>query len=187
MFFYITILDVVGVTIGDGGGTIIITMAAILTIMNLIRLSNCSSQMLKLTSICNNQLIQDLSWNNINLTTPQQCISSSSGKSYVYLPVKVYSTNITSKSFHMNLNVRIRSAVTSDVWNAGTSGELSISNGEIYTSFGSVSNVHVCCECTFYALVGGGIQLVTSPDNKVVHLCFCVCDVCVCVCVCMCV
>ena len=39
-----------------------------------------------------NQLLQDWSWNTINLTTPQQC-SSSSGKSYVYLPVKVYSTN----------------------------------------------------------------------------------------------
>ena len=102
----------------------------------------------------NNQLIQDQSWNTINLTTPQQCINSSSGKSYVYLPVKVYSTNITSKSFHMNLNVRIRSATTSDVWNAGTSGEISISNGEIYTSVGSVSNVHVCCECTFLCLGG---------------------------------
>ena len=78
----------------------------------------------------NNQLIQDQSWNTINLTTPQQC-SSSSGKSYVYLPVKVYSTNITSKSFLMNLNVRIRSAITRDVWNASTSGELSITNGEI--------------------------------------------------------
>ena len=80
----------------------------------------------------NNQLIQDQSWNNtINLTTTQQCINSSSGKSYVYLPVKVYSTNITSKSFLMNLNVRIRSAITRDVWNASTSGELSITNGEI--------------------------------------------------------
>ena len=80
----------------------------------------------------NNQLIQDQSWNNtINLTTTQQCINSSSGKSYVYLPVKVYSTNITSKSFLVNLNVRIRSAITSDVWNASTSGEISITNGEI--------------------------------------------------------
>ena len=81
----------------------------------------------------NNQLIQDQSWNTINLTTPQQCINSSSGKSYVYLPVKVYSTNITSESFLMHLNVRIRSATTSDVWYASTSGEISISNGEICT------------------------------------------------------
>ena len=82
----------------------------------------------------NNQLIQDQSWNNtINLTTTQQCINSSSGKSYVYLPVKVYSTNITSKSFLMHLDVRIRSTITSDMWYASTSGEISITNGEICT------------------------------------------------------
>ena len=77
-----------------------------------------------------NQLLQDWSWNTINLTTPQEC-SSSSGKSYVYLPVKVYSTNITSESFLMSLEVRVRGAITSNVWYASTSGQISISNGKI--------------------------------------------------------
>ena len=99
----------------------------------------------------NNKLIQDQSWNTINLTTPQQCINNSSGKSYVYLPFKVYSTNITSKSFQMHLNVRIRSA---NYTNVQTSGEISISNGEICTSFCSVSKVHFCCECAFLCLGG---------------------------------
>ena len=100
-----------------------------------------------------NQLIQDQSWNTINLTTTLQCISSSSGKSYVYLPVEVYSTNITSKYFLMNLNVRIRSAITtSDVWNASTSGEISISNGEICMHLSLRSKIHFYCECVFYRL-----------------------------------
>ena len=91
----------------------------------------------------NNQLIQDQSWNNtINLTTTQQCINSSSGKSYVYLPVKVYSTNITSKSFLMHLNVHIRSAITTSVWYASTSGEISVSNGETRTLIRSGSKGH---------------------------------------------
>ena len=101
-----------------------------------------------------NQLIQDQSWNNtINLTTTQQCINSSSGKSYVYLPVKVYSTNITSKSFLMHLNLRIRSAITSDVWYASTRGEISISNGEICILAPGLSvHVYIYCECACYRL-----------------------------------
>ena len=95
----------------------------------------------------NNQLIQDQSWNTINLTTSQQCINSSSGKSYVYLPVKVYSTNITSKSSLMHLHVGIRSAITSDVLYASTSGEISVSNGETRTLIRSkghfIVNVYV--------------------------------------------
>ena len=127
----------------------------------------------------NNQLIQDQSWNTINLTTLQQCINSSSGKSYVYLPVKVYSTNITSKSFLMHLNVCLRSANTIDVWNAWTSGEISISNGEICTSFGSIRFI-------FVVSVHFMPRWVEPCRHMVVRLCFCVCA-CVCVCVCVCV
>ena len=96
----------------------------------------------------NNQLIQDQSWNNtVNLNTAQQCIKSSSGQSYVYLPVKVYSTNITSKSSLMHLHVGIRSAITSDVLYASTSGKISVSNGETRTLIRSkghfIVNVYV--------------------------------------------
>ena len=86
------------------------------------------------------------------MTTTQQCINSSSGKSYVYLPVKVYLANITSKSFLMHLYVSIRSAITSDMWYASTyaSVEISITNGEIYMHFGFGSMGQFYCECVIY-------------------------------------
>ena len=124
----------------------------------------------------NNQLIQDQSWNTINLTTPQQCINSSSGKSYVYLPVKVYSTNITSKSFLMHLNVRLRSANTIDVWNAG--------QVEKYLSVMVRYAPALALRFIFVVSVHFMPRWVEPCRHMVVCLCFCVCA-CVCACVCV--
>ena len=50
---------------------------------------------------------------------------------FTYLSKFTQQTLYTSESFLMSLEVRVRSAITSNVWYASTSGQLSISNGEI--------------------------------------------------------